>query len=447
MTRKKGTSGLNALFDKVFDGDAVKNALTTLHDEFGAAPDVKLSPSKLSVVKPSDEIKDETQLSNNLPLDNEPSNIPPSAIQPSNCQLSNRSTVEYPTVSPSAIPPSDKQLSNRQIFDGNISDPQTIPQDIISMSYNQAAVFDYLIKNDGVTNMRAISGATSIGIPSVKDAMSRLVRRGFMHNPVTIRSANFQGFSYILNQSAVGHFKAIGGLEQRNLLPLSHRRISDRQTDKKTDIKPLSIRPSDSQPLNGGIAHSSSSFKIITTTTTEDPLTVGYEDKSPKTAEGFVLVGPIEAYWGEEGLQEAQAQKWCSQFEVEPDQMRQQLEWARFDLEVNDRRSEVKKDVISWFFGHLRKTGGCFPRPGNYKSPTELRAEALEIELAKETEAKERLTAAEMERDFRQILSDPEGERYKALLMQINEFARTMEGEALESCLREEFFKNSKNIE
>jgi hypothetical protein len=121
--------------------------------------------------------------------------------------------------------------------------------------------------------------------------------------------------------------------------------------------------------------------------------------------------------------------------------MRQQLEWARFDLENNGRRSEVKKDTVSWFFGHLRQTSGCFPRPINYKSPAEIRAEAIEQDLAREKEAKVRLAAAEAERYFQNILADPAGKEYQRLLAQVDSFARDMGGKALETALRETFLK------
>jgi len=492
MARGKGKSGLDALFSKVFDDTSIKNAITSLHEDFESEqplPPPLPSPPAESTIFSSQPVKQMTIQSDSLPSTIQPLDIPPlhnpqSAIlpldtPPSNSRLSNSDIADYSTVKQSTIPPSNIRPNDRHISHGDIYDHQTIPQDIISMSYNQAAVFDYLIRNDGVTNMRAISEATSVGIPSVKDAVSRLVRRGFMHNPVTIRTASYQGFSYILNKSAVDHFIEIGGLERTKLLPSSNRRLSHRQIEGKTKVQGSDSQPSNRPPLDGWIAHSSSSLEKVSTTTepgltvgqltippldnqllvselirgevfdgrtlnnrTVDYPTVEYPGTSSQSTEGFVLVGAIEAYWNEEGLQETQAQKWCKQFEVEPSQMRQQLEWARFDLEMNNRREEVKKDSISWFFGHLRKTGGCFPRPVNYKSPAELRAEALEMELAKEMEAKERLTAAEMERDFRQILSDPEGKEYQALLSKLNDFARGMTGTALETVLREEFLKS-----
>jgi hypothetical protein len=120
--------------------------------------------------------------------------------------------------------------------------------------------------------------------------------------------------------------------------------------------------------------------------------------------------------------------------------MRQQLDWARYDLEANGRRGEVKKDPVSWFFGHLRTTGGCFPKPINYKSPLEIRVEAMENELAQEKALKERLATAEREQRFKKILSDPESAEYQALYSQVSSFAKEEGGEALTFSLRDAFF-------
>jgi len=70
-----------------------------------------------------------------------------------------------------------------------------------------------------------------------------------------------------------------------------------------------------------------------------------------------------------------------------------------------------------------------------------LRAEAIEQDLAREKNARERLVAAEIEQAFQRILADPDGQEYKALLNQTNEFAKDIGGQALETILREIFIK------
>lgn len=400
----------------------------------------------------------------------EPSTIPPSTIQQSH-------------ISPSDSLPSDSQLYHGQtspiieqghISDGGISDHQNnqqnltntfiqnIPQDVLSLPYNQAAVFEYLVNAGGLTSMRAISDVTHVGVPSVKDAVSRLVRRGFLHNPVTIRSASFQGFSYVLNYRMVEYFMSAGGLEQTkygtirpsNSPPsdsqLSHRDISNPMTVEQSTISPLNSQPSDGQLVDGPTVHSSSVFKEskdLTTTKTQatvEPSTIRPSDTNLQTStEAFVLTGIPGMFWEGEGLQEGQAKKWCEQFEMDPTQLRLQLEWARWDMETNNKRKEVRKDPISWFFGVLRATGGCYPRPANYKSPAEIRAEMMEQELAREKAAKDRLRVAELDQQFQQVLTDPAAESYQFLLSLVGGFEKEMGGEVLEKALRTVFLKQN----
>ena len=328
-----------------------------------------------------------------------------------------------------------------------------VPLEVLNLAYNQACVLEALIDNKtGLTNYRAISDQTHIGIPSVREALSRLVVKGFMHKPVTVKNAAFQGFSYILNKALCDHFIAAGGLSQEN--------YKDHQTIQQT------VRPSDNATVthtNSQTAHSSSKFiedlKQATTlnhqsVSPSDGLTVR-PPTSPisqpdteyiRPSDGFILTGAVGAYWEEEGLGEGQARKWCSQFETGPEQMRQQLDWARFDLEANGRRKEVKKDTISWFFGHLRTTGGCFPRPVNYKSPAEIRAESIEKDMAQEQEAKVRLLAAEAEQKFQRILANPESMEYVLLYNQVNSFAKEEQGMILEHALRDIFMGEGRAV-
>lgn len=393
-------------------------------------------------------------------------------------QIANRPTVNYPTVEQSTIPPSnssppdispsyirpsnrhlyDRQISNHGIDDRGISDGrQDVPFEIKSLPYNQAAVFEFLISAGGIANMRAISNATHVGVPSVKDAVSRLVRRGFMADPVTIRSATFQGFSYVLNSRIADLFIQSGGLEQR--VNPSRKTISNGRTPDGRIVDPPTVgqsttspsdgQRSDSQPSDRQIAHSSSleSFEKLTTTTqspTVEPSTVPLSNVPrsnipPSDSALFVLTGPVAFFWEDEGLQEGQARKWCQDFEVEPVQMRQQLEWARFDIEFNNKRTEILKDAISWFFGVLRKTGGCYPRPANYKSPAEIREESMKLNQEKERAARENIRLLELEEQFQKLLENPQSEVYQQLLAQTNEFEREIGGETLNRVLKEKY--------
>lgn len=339
-----------------------------------------------------------------------------------------------------------------------------IPLDVLTLTYIQAAVLDHLIKAGGTTNARNISVATHIVVPSVRDALRRLEKRGFIAKPVAVRDATFQGFSYVLNKTLVQYFLDIGGVEQSNYTGSNNDYNTVLQTDRQTVLQSdcHTVRQPDGQTT-----HSSSSLKELTTTTqnqqTVSPSysqTVIPSDNMPitrsdnnairpsdsgaiKPSGSFVLSGLVESFWGVdgEGLQESQAQKWCEQFEVEPAAMRQMLEWARHDLEINGKREDVRKDPISWFFGHLRQTGGYYPRPANYKSPLELRAEAMEQEIASQKAAMLRVRTAELEGQFQQILANPTSGEYRSVFSRLNGFEQTLDGSDLEQALRTKYLE------
>lgn len=323
-----------------------------------------------------------------------------------------------------------------------------VPLEVLNLSYNQACVLEFLIQNNsGVTNYRTISDITHVGMPSTREAVSRLIIKGFMLKPVTVKSAAFQGFSYVLNKVLCDHFLNAGGLSQS--VYKEHQTVP--QTVSQSDG--MTVKLSDCRTVHS----SSESLEDLKPTTTSNPQAVSPSDSltvrpsNPQALRpsdsntitpsdsSFVLTGAVGAYWHEEGASEGQAQKWCQDFEIDPGQMRQQLEWARFDLENNNRREEVKKDPVSWFFGHLRKTGGAFPRPVNYKSPAEFRAEVMEQELAREKEARARVSAAETEQRFQQLMADPESVQFQALYSLVNGFAKEQGGIALEIAMRELF--------
>jgi hypothetical protein len=87
----------------------------------------------------------------------------------------------------------------------------------------------------------------------------------------------------------------------------------------------------------------------------------------------------------------------------------------------------------------LRQTGGCYARPGNYKSPAELRAEAMEADLAREREASERLASAELEMEFQAILAEPAGAAYQGLFAALNNYEKQATGITKQVALRTAF--------
>lgn len=418
------------------------------------------SASEPPTITPSTSTPSAIQPQTSTPPAIEPLNSKPTDPLSADSETTNGPTVNGP-ITHSAL--TDGLLADRETTDRGIADRllyKVVPNDILNLSYNQAAILEHLIESAEqtrcMTSARTIAAATGIGYPTVRDALQKLIRKGFMAEPVTIRSSTFQGFSYVLNGHLAQTFTEAGGLERQNV------RVVKGSNNKPSHNTPPNNTRFTIPPSEGMIAHgstsdgriadgetvnrqtvdcltphsSSSSSKDLNLLTTKAQQTVQPSDSKP-----FVLAGPVGMFWEGEGLQEGQALTWCRQFEVEPEQMRQQLAWAQFDLVHNGKEEQVQKDAISWFFGVLRRTSGCYPRPTNYKTPAEIRAEAIERDLAEEKEATERLRNAELEQAFQQILADPEGPEYQDLLAQIDDFAKKTKGQMLVSALRQAFLQ------
>ena len=185
-------------------------------------------------------------------------------------------------------------------------------------------------------------------------------------------------------------------------------------------------------------SNSLESFKKTTTQTTSSDSPVG-----ASVPDQPILSGPEMAYWEDIGLSERQVQKWCNEFQVDPDDMRQQLAWARWDLECNGKIDEVKKTPIDWFFGALRKTAGCYAPAKGYLTPMELRATRLKAQRDAEQKNLKELSNGEAEERFQAVLADKNGEKYQELLASLPEVMKAIKGKALESALRGQFMNEA----
>jgi hypothetical protein len=344
-------------------------------------------------------------------------------------ELTDRLTVkpsDRPTARPSVsmlARPSDL-TSN---FPGYQTQPQTIPLDVLNLANNQAAILQFLIdKTSNLTNYKEIQIYTNVGMPSARDAISRLTSRGFMAKPVTYRTATFQGFAFTLNKALCDLFQAVGGFSQERY-----------QTIRQT------VGPSDSQ-----IALSSSSYKEpkVTTTKIQDHLTVQQSDSlTVRHPDNFTLSHPEMGFWVDAGLQERQTLAWCNEFSLTPEDLRQQLAWARFDL-VDNGKDKGVQNVINWLYGTFRRTGGCYPRPENYLSPEERRNLAMREELRRREKAREESIQNNIDTAFNDILDNKEGEKYQQLLAEVPVNMRGYSGKMLEAALKEVFLKRSGSI-
>lgn len=229
--------------------------------------------------------------------------------------------------------------------------PQTVPFDVLNLSFNQATILQFLLsKTNGLTNYAEIHASTNITMPSARDAVARLVSRGFMAKPQTYRSAAYQGMSFVLNKSLCDIFLSAGGLAK------------DRY-----QTMPQTVQQSDGHTVKPFDRQTNISSSLVSKATTLDHQTLIPSDSQTvrqseidniRPSDNFVLTGPEMGYWLDTGLQERHALAWRKEFEIEPDQLRMQLSWARWDL-VENKKEDGIQNVINWLYGILRRTGGC----------------------------------------------------------------------------------------
>ena len=287
---------------------------------------------------------------------------------------------------------------------------------ILSLAKSAGIILIYLARYKSPHKRKFIADATGIPTNTVKDVVKTLRLAGFITCENYV-AGNFRGFTCTISEHLYSEFikrrwKEFSGYIQGSPL----------HPDRHPLGSPLQY------PLASPVTPSfSSSFKDIKTTTSFE------QDKVQ------ILTGPEMAYWLEQGLKDRQVMKWCEEFNIDPLEIRQQLAWSRWDLVNNGKEAEVKKDAITWFYGVLKRSAGCYPLPKDYQTPLQVRARMLKNQLEAENQARAELATLEAEARIQAVLADPGGEEYQRLLASIPEMMRDMQGKTLESVLRERF--------
>lgn len=152
-----------------------------------------------------------------------------------------------------------------------------------------------------------------------------------------------------------------------------------------------------------------------------------------------LLRDPELGYWRDKGVNSRQLNSWSDEFQMPTDQVIQSLKYCRYEMVVLNQEEEKQiTNPMNWFYKVMQRTG-LYPKPTNYKSLAEIRAEQMEQAAREAADARERQATAERELAFQKILSEPDGSAYQSLLAKVNDFAKEMGGKALEAAMREEF--------
>ena len=290
------------------------------------------------------------------------------------------------------------------------------------LTKDQGRILVYLYEvAHGCSNVETIRRELAIDSHTVRESLLVLVTEGYLYLLDKKRDSRFNpaGFSYKMNNYLCSRYAS-----------RARRGGWDQSQDQPSDASVWRAKGSSAgQPTTQpGIFTSSATKEKVTPAVQKENVApaVLKENVAPavlKVKEAPVAAALVGAYWAKEGLEDSLALKWCSTFGVKPEQMHQQLEWARFDLETNKRRENIKKDMISWFYDRLMITGGAYLRPANYRTAEELRAETMPHQQEIDLSAQAKIVEIGFENSLRAFLADPEAPLYRELLAQVNSFA------------------------
>lgn len=302
------------------------------------------------------------------------------------------------------------------------SDEQTIkhsPKHLwLPLNENQGKILLFLYeRGQGLTNMDIICMHTGVAYGTARTSIDVLMREGYVTGKTRHNGHAFRGFDYTLNNHLCSLYVSRIRGEQSSEQSLQQLiKQSGNQSNKQTIGQTINqtVAPFSSKVLED--------FENLTTTKTG------------------LLEEPELRFWAGEGVTEKQVQNWMAEFQLTIEEIQMSLRYARFDIL---ERGDVQ-NAANWFYKILTRNG-FYPRPANYRSLIEIKAEALKQQQERDREARAILEDSDLETKFQAFLSDPEAPIFKQLFDQVNSFAKEQfkEGQkmAAEIELRELFKK------
>lgn len=260
------------------------------------------------------------------------------------------------------------------------------------LTENQGRILEYLYEvAGGLTNVDTICSETVIAYGTVRKCIDVLLKEGYIISKKRFNGHAFNGFEYSMNNHLCSLYLAQvrGGRSEGQSRGRLHGQ-SVGQTIGLSDgraITPFSSRFS--------------------------------EDLKPTTTETGVLNDPELRFWAGEGVTEKQVNNWMSEFQMSQDEIVLSLRYGRFDIL---ERGDVQNSA-NWFYKILTKNG-FYPRPANYRSVVEIRAEALLQQQKRDREAQANLEAIDFEVKFQEFLANKDASLYQELFSQVGNFAK-----------------------
>jgi len=261
----------------------------------------------------------------------------------------------------------------------------------LPLNENQGRILMYLYeRGNGLTNMDIVCAETLIAYGTARTAIDVLMKEGYVTNKVRHNGHAFRGFEYALNN---------------HLCSLYISRIKGEQSGEQSSWQ--SIKQLSNQTIGQTSKQTVGSFSSSSL------------EEKPTTTEPRILNEPELRYWAGEGVTEKQVQTWMTEFQMTPEEIALSLRYGRFDiLERGDVQS-----AANWFYKILTRNG-FYPKPTNYRSLLEIKAEVLKKQQEADNEAKEKIEASEFEIHFKAFVSEPASPLFKHLYEFVSNFSK-----------------------
>jgi hypothetical protein len=270
--------------------------------------------------------------------------------------------------------------------------------------------------------MEIVVAETGIAYGTARAGIDVLIREGYVTYKARHNGHSFRGFEYAMNN---------------HLCSLYAARVRGEQTEQSSNQSfQQSGRQSNNQTIKRALGQSSNQTSAVVSSYLTD---LKSTTNSDATVSEDLLRDPELGYWRDKGINARQVNLWSEEFQMPVDQVIQSLKYCRYEMVVLNLEEEKQiSNPMNWFYKIMQRSG-VYPKPANYKSLAEIRAEQMEQAARDLAEARQRQVAAEQELAFQRIMENPEGEEYQTLLRQVSEFARDTGGLALEIAMREVF--------
>lgn len=156
----------------------------------------------------------------------------------------------------------------------------------------------------------------------------------------------------------------------------------------------------------------------------DDPTDEQKEACLKNKAKEILETHPEFGYWREQELSTNQIHEWHNEFGAKYESLQLSLRWCAFDMVHNNLEEEKDiKSPINWFYSIMKRRGGTYPKPTNYKSSDEIEEEILEARAKEKEQQAERMRKLRLLNDnldhkiaFEEMMTDPESDLYKKCL-------------------------------